>query len=47
LLGAGLLNALFSRRFLPRKLAFDLAKSDRLLGLGLPENLLLEGVAER
>ena len=40
-------SAFLSRVVLPRKLAFALAESRRSLGLGLPENLLMEGAAER
>jgi hypothetical protein len=32
---------------LPRKLALHLSETDRFLGLGLPEDLLLEGAVER
>ena len=36
-----------SKRVLPRKLALHLSETDRFLGLGLPENLLMEGAVER
>jgi hypothetical protein len=45
--GFGLSFAGLAMGVLPRKLSLHLAESQRFLGLGLPENLLIEGAVER
>jgi hypothetical protein len=45
--GSALTCIALSKRLLPRKLALHLSETDRFLGLGLPENLLMEGAVER